>query len=87
MKVKDLINELSQFDPETEVLGMCSDPTDFVYKVSIKSVNFGDPYDSNGYSGIDGSEIDWVECYDEDGDTGKEIYIGTPVVLINLGDV
>ena len=62
MKVKDLINELSQFDPETEVLGMCSDPTDFVYKVSIKSVNFGDPYDSNGYSGIDGSEIDWVEC-------------------------
>ena len=25
MKVKELIEELSKFDPETEVLGMCTD--------------------------------------------------------------
>ena len=87
MKVKDLIQELIKFDPETEVLGMCTDPTDYTYKVPIKSVEFDNPYDSNGYSGIDGSEVDWTECYDEDGDTGEEIYIGTSVILLNLGIV
>jgi hypothetical protein len=87
MTVKDLIEQLSKFNPETEVLGMYTDPTNYTYKVPIKSIDFSDPYDSNGYSGIDGSEIDWEECYDEDGDTGEEIYIGTPVILINLGDV
>ena len=38
MKVKDLIEQLSKFDPETEVLGMCTDPSDYTYKVSIKSI-------------------------------------------------
>jgi hypothetical protein len=87
MKIKNLIQELSKFDPETEVLGMCTDPTGFNYKSPIKSINFGDPYDSNGYSGIDSSEMNWGECYDEDEDTGEEIYIGTPVILLDLGDV
>jgi hypothetical protein len=87
MKVKDLIQELSKFDPETEVLGMCTDPTDFTYKVPIKSIILDDPYDSNGYSGIDGSEVDWIECYNEDEETGEETYIGPKVVLLNLGDV
>jgi hypothetical protein len=87
MKIKELIEELSKFDPETEVLGMCTDPTGFNYKSPIKSIYFGNPYDSNGYSGIDSSEMDWSECYDEDEDTGEEIYIGTPVILLDLGDV
>ena len=87
MKVKELIEQLSKFDSETEVLGMCTDPTDYTYKVPIKSIIFDNPYDSNGYSGIDGSEVDWVECYDEDEETGEEIYIGKNVVIINLGDV
>jgi hypothetical protein len=87
MKVKDLIEQLSKFDLETEVLGMCTDPTDYTYKVKIKSIILDDPYDSNGYSGVDGSEVSWVECYEEDEETGDETYIGTKVVLLNLGDV
>jgi hypothetical protein len=87
MKIKELIEELSKFNPETEVLGMCTDPTGFNDTSPIKSINFGDPYDSNGYSGIDSSEMNWSECYDEDEDTGEEIYIGTPVILLDLGDV
>jgi hypothetical protein len=87
MKVKDLIEQLSKFDSETEVLGMCTDPTDYTYKTPIKSIELGDPYDTNGYSGIDGSELDFEECYEEDEETGDETYIGTKVVLLNLGDV
>jgi len=87
MKVKDLIEQLSKFDSETEVLGMCTDPTDYTYKTSIKSIILDNPYDENGYSGIDGSEVDFEECYEEDEETGDETYIGTKVVLINLGDV
>lgn len=87
MTVKQLIEQLNQFDPETQVLGMCTDPTDFNYKVPVESVFLGDPYDSNGYSGVDSSEMDWEKCYDEDEETGEETYIGPKVVLINLGDV
>jgi len=87
MKVKDLIEHLSKFDLETEVLGMCTDPTNFTYKVPIESITLDDPYDSNGYSGVDGSEMDWGECYDEDEETGEETYIGSKVVLLDLGDV
>jgi len=87
MTVKDLIEQLSKFDPETEVLGMCTDPTEYTYKVPIESIMLDDPYDSNGYSGIDGSEVNWVECYTEDEETEEETYIGPKVVLINLGDV
>jgi len=76
MTVKDLIEELSKFDPETEVLGMCTDPTDYTYKVPIQSIEWNDPYDSNGYSGVDGSEMD-----------GEDSYIVRKVVLLNLGDV
>jgi hypothetical protein len=87
MKVKDLIQELIKFDPETEVLGMCTDPSDYTYKVPIKTIILDNPYDEGGYSGVDGSEVDWVECYDEDEETGEEFYIGPKVVLLNLGDV
>lgn len=87
MKVKDLIQELIKFDPETEVLGMCTDPTDYTYKVPIKKITLDNPFDSNGYSGVDGSEVEWVECYDEDEETGEELYIGPKVVLLDLGDV
>ena len=84
MTIKQLIEQLSQFDPNTEVLGMCTDPTDYTYKVPIQSVGLGDPYDDNGYSGIDGSTIDdasddyWMDDYE---------YVGPKVLLINIGDV
>ena len=44
MKVKDLIQKLSKFDSETEVLGMCTDPTDYTYKVPIESIIFDNSY-------------------------------------------
>jgi hypothetical protein len=81
MKVKELIEQLSKFDPETEVLGSCVDPTDFVYKVSIDSIVLDSPFDSNGYSGVDGSEMD-DDMWDNEGN-----FIGEGVVVINLGDV
>lgn len=83
MTVKQLIEQLNQFNPETPVLGMCTDPTDFNYKSPIKSIFLGDPFDSNGYSGVDNSEIDdYDELYDDEGE-----FIGEKVLLINLGDV
>ena len=87
MKVKELIEQLSKFDSETEVLGMCTDPTDYTYKVPIKSIKFDTPFDDNGYSGVDGSELDWDVHYNEDEDLDEPEYIGPKVVLINLGDV
>jgi hypothetical protein len=87
MKVKDLIEQLSKFDPETEVLGMCTDPTDFTYKVPIKSIDLGSPFDDSGYSGVDGSESDWDVHYYEDEDMDEPEYVGPKVVLLNLGDV
>lgn len=82
MKVKDLIEQLSKFDPETEVLGMCTDPTDYTYKSDIKSIYLGSPFDSNGHSSIDNSEDDFDTLYDDEGE-----YIGKKVLLIDLGDV
>jgi len=87
MKVKDLIEQLSKFDPETEVLGMCTDPTDFTYKVPIKSIDLGSPFDDSGYSGVDGSESDWDVHYYEDEDMDEPEYVGQKVVLLNLGNV
>lgn len=81
MKVKDLIKQLSEFDPETEVIGSCTDPTDYTYMVPIESVKLDSPYDSNGYSGVDGSEVTGDE-WSEDDD-----YIGPKVVVIDLGVV
>ena len=87
MTVKQLIEQLSKFDPETEVLGTCVDPTNYTYKVEIKSIDFGSPFDENGYSGVDGSELDWDVHYYEDETMGEPEYVGPKVVLINLGDV
>jgi hypothetical protein len=82
MTIKQLIEQLSQFDPNTEVLGTCTDPTDYTYKVKIESIELGSPYDDNGYSGVDGSLSDSADGYNDDGD-----YVGTKVLLINIGDV
>lgn len=87
MTVKELIEQLSKFHPESEVLGMCTDPTGYTYKNQIQDIEIGSPFDSNGYSGIDDEELDWGEHYDEDEETGEDIYIGPLVVLVNIGRV
>jgi hypothetical protein len=80
MTVKQLIEKLQEFDPETVVVGTCTDPTDFTYINTIESVELGDPIDSNGNS--------YFEDEDEDKDYDEEYnYIGPKVVLINIGDV
>lgn len=87
MTVKQLTDLLSTFDPETEILCEVTDPTDYTYKVQIKTVGLGDPFDTNGYSGIDDSEMDWDKCYVESEDSGEETYVGPKVVLLDLGVV
>jgi hypothetical protein len=82
MTVKDLIEQLSKFDPETEVVGTFVDPTDYTNKSDIKGIYLGSPFDSNGYSSIDGSEDDFDTLYDDEGE-----YIGEKVLLIDFGDV
>lgn len=86
MTVKQLIEQLSKFDSETQVIGMCTDPSDYVYKVPIESIYLGSPYDSEGIHCVTNEEIDWdddSDPYDEDGE-----YIGEDkVLIINLGDV
>ena len=87
MIVQDLINQLSSFDPETPILCQSTDPSDYTYKTPIKSIELGNPFDDNGFSGLDDSEMDWEECYEEDEETGEDFYIGPKVVIINLGTV
>jgi len=83
MTVKELMDTLSTFDPETEVVGMCIDPTDYIYKLPIESIELGDPFDSNGIHGVTGDEIDdWDDVHDKDGE-----YVGEKVLIINLGNV
>lgn len=86
MTVQELINKLQQFDSETEVVCSVMDH-DYGYKVPIKKIELGDPYDESGYSAIDNSEMEWSECYDEDEETGDEIYIGPKCVVIDLGAI
>jgi hypothetical protein len=84
MTVKELIDELSKFNPETPVIGMCTDPTDYTFKVPIVSIDLDSPFDENGISGVDGEEMsDDIDYWDDE----TSEYIGEKVVIINLGDV
>lgn len=87
MKIKDLQVQLSQFDPETEVCFSVVDPTDYEYKINSDDifVEIGDPYDTNGYSALDGSGLDYDKIYSVDEETGEEVYIGPKVLIISLG--
>lgn len=81
MKVKELIEKLKTFNPETEVICSVTDPTDFTYKVPIDDIRLDSPFDSNGDSGVDDSEME-DELWDDEGN-----YVGEEVVTIDLGVV
>ena len=50
MKVKELIEKLSKFDPEMDVLGeFDSDGDDFMVKVDLKKVYKGDNIDDSNW--------------------------------------
>jgi hypothetical protein len=87
MTVKELIDKLQQFDPETEVVCSVMDHTDFGYKVPIGKIELGDPYDEGGYSAIDNSEMDWDKCYFENENMSEVKYVGPECVVIDLGQI
>ena len=72
MNVKELIEHLGQFNPETKVMFSHTDDTDFLYKVNM-SVN--DVYT--------GTVLSDDEC-DEDLFNDMNDYIGPEVVLFSL---
>lgn len=81
MTVKELMEILKEQNPDMKVLITVTDPTDYTYKVSIEEIRVGDPYDSNGYSGVTGEELEADE-FDED-----DQFIGENVLLIDVGTV
>jgi len=82
MKVKELIEQLQQFDPEMRVMTTQTDPTDYNYKVDIKQVIEGDCIDDSGCYDEDGNEID-LPTFTEDDENWPKI----KAVLIDIGDV
>jgi hypothetical protein len=81
MTVQELIEKLKTFNPETKVICSVTDPTDYTYKVSVDDIRLDSPFDSNGFSGVDGSEME-DDLWDDEGN-----YIGEEVVTIDLGVV
>jgi hypothetical protein len=79
MKVKELIEQLSKFNPDQEVRVEMSDPTDFRYVNEIDDVELGEK-DYYDYSDDD-FELD--EDGEIDYDLVKE---SSKVVIINGGD-
>ena len=84
MTVKELIEELKKHNPDMNVLIESNDYSDYTYKTPITTITTGHPYNESGYSGVDDTELDEVDeaMFDENSD-----YIGTPVLLINIGVV
>ena len=79
MKVKELIEKLSQFNPETEVRIEMTDPTDFRYVNEVDDVELGEK-DYDDYSDDD-FELD------EDGEIDYDLLKeSSKVVIINGGN-
>lgn len=76
MNVKELIDHLSKFDPETRVMFSLLDHTDYLYKLDVneEDVVLGDVV-SDHYDGDD-------ELFDDENN-----YIGPEVVLFSLSMV
>ena len=79
MKVKELIEQLSKFNPDQEVRVVMTDPTDFMYVNEIDDVELGEK-DYDDYSDDD-FELD------EDGDVLYDLVKeSSKVVIINGGN-
>ena len=76
MTVKELIQHLTQFDPEIEVVTSITDHTDYVLTLSLESEEVileNELYGDNVYE-------DFEDKFDEEAD-----YKGKPVLMIKLG--
>ena len=78
MKVKELIEQLSKFNPDQEVRVVMTDPTDFRYVNEIDDVKLGEK-DYDDYNDYD-FELD--EDDDVDYDLVKE---SSKIIIINGG--
>jgi len=74
MTVKELIDHLGKFNPETKVMFSHTDHTDYTSKLYMKKkhVKLGDVLS-------DDNDDEWGELFNE-----NEKYIGPKVVLFNL---
>lgn len=75
MTVKELIEHLNQFDPETEVFSSITDPTDYTVTLSLSSGDINLEDELFGDNVID----DYESEFDDEGD-----YKGKPVLMIKL---
>jgi len=75
MTVKELIDHLQKFDPQTEVFSSITDPTDFTLTLSL---DFNDVSLEDELFG-DNVFDDYESEFDDDGN-----YQGKPVLMIKL---
>lgn len=76
MKVKELIEILSQQDPETVIYLKNTDPTDYTVKLELQEedINLDDDLCSDSFDDGDGEYL-----FDDEGE-----YIGPKVITFNL---
>jgi hypothetical protein len=72
MNVKELIEHLNQFNPETQVMFSITDHTDWNSKLDIEK-------DSVGLGGMECDDDCEIELWDDNGE-----YIGPEVVLFTV---
>jgi hypothetical protein len=75
MTVKELIEHLNQFNPETEVFSSITDHTDYILTLSLSSGDVSLEDELSGDNVID----DFESEFDDEGD-----YKGKPIVVIKL---
>jgi len=75
MTVKELIDHLQKFDPQTEVFSSITDPTDFVLTLSLDSNDLQLSAELFGDNVFD----DYESKFDDDGN-----YQGKPILMIQL---
>jgi hypothetical protein len=75
MTVKELVEHLTQFDPETEVFTSITDPTDYCLTLSLDVRDIELDNELSGDNVCDDYEHQFNEEFD---------YIGKPVLIISL---
>jgi hypothetical protein len=75
MTVKELIDHLQKFDPQTEVFSSITDPTDFTLTLSLDSNDLQLSAELFGDNVFD----DYESKFDDDGN-----YQGKPILMIQL---
>jgi hypothetical protein len=75
MTVKELMEQLKSFDPETRIFTSITDPTDYVVTLDLDHQGISLEDELSGDNVID----DFEDEFDEEGE-----YTGKPVLIIKL---